>query len=197
MLFGIYIVNILLQKTCLFYFIIFCMKQIIVISGKQYSGKDTLAKILLEKLIDFKRIGIGDAIKIKYGQDKGLSFEEIETNKHLYRADLIELGNFGRSIDCDYWLKNLADMDKIIVPDVRVEHELNFFKSRGAFLVRVESSEANRANRGILTNANDATETALDNYECWNFVVNNNADYDSLILEANKVVDAFNKFIAY
>ena len=44
------------------------MKNIIVISGKQYSGKDTLAKILLEKLPDFKRIGIGDAIKIEYGK---------------------------------------------------------------------------------------------------------------------------------
>ena len=172
------------------------MKKIIIISGKQYSGKDTLAKILLKKMPDFKRIGIGDAIKLKYGQDKGLSFEEIETNKHLYRADLIELGNFGRSIDCDYWLKNLADMDKIIVPDVRVEHELNFFKSRGAYLVRVESNEQNRAKRGILTNADDVTETALDSYGCWNFVVDNNADYDSLVLEADRVVDAFNKFIA-
>ena len=41
------------------------MKHILVISGKQYSGKDTLAKILLEKLDGYKRIGLGDAIKIE------------------------------------------------------------------------------------------------------------------------------------
>ena len=38
------------------------MKKIIVISGKQYSGKDTLAKILLEKMSNFKDIAIPQAI---------------------------------------------------------------------------------------------------------------------------------------
>lgn len=171
------------------------MNKIIVISGKQYSGKDTLAKILLKKLSGFQRVGIGDAIKLQYGRDKGLTFDEIESNKHLYRSDLIELGNFGRSIDCDYWLKNLADMDSIIVPDVRVEHEVDFFKSRGAFLVRVNSSVENRAKRGVLTNADDYTETALDNYSGWNIVVDNDSDYDALVLLADKVVDSFNQFI--
>lgn len=171
------------------------MNKIIVISGKQYSGKDTFAKILLEKLDGFKRVGIGDAIKIQYGRDNGLSFDEIELNKHLYRADLIELGNYGRSIDGDYWLKNLADMDKIIVPDVRVEHELNFFKSRGAFLLRVESNLQNRSKRGILINADDDTETALDNYNDWNYVIENNSDLNSLIEKADTVIKLFYDFI--
>ena len=81
------------------------MKQIIVISGKQYSGKDTLAKILLEKLDGFRRIGIGDAIKIEYGKRNDLSFEQIEKDKYLYRKDLIELGNWGRAQDSDFGLK--------------------------------------------------------------------------------------------
>ena len=55
--------------------------KIIILSGKQYSGKDTAAKILLQNLTDFKRIGLGDAIKIEYGEQKGLTFEEIEKNK--------------------------------------------------------------------------------------------------------------------
>ena len=171
------------------------MNNIIVISGKQYSGKDTLAKILLEKMPNFKRVGIGDAIKIEYGKQKGLTFEEIEANKHLYRADLIELGNWGRAQSGDYWLNNLANMDNIIVPDVRVEHELEFFKSKGAFLIRVESSEENRAKRGVLINADDDTETALDNYKGWNIVVDNNSDYENLIKKANEVCDLYSKFI--
>ena len=48
------------------------MKKLIVISGKQYSGKDTVAKLLLAELKSFKRIGIGDAIKIMYGKQTGL-----------------------------------------------------------------------------------------------------------------------------
>ncbi|MBR1616902.1 hypothetical protein IJ670_02005, partial [bacterium] len=88
------------------------MKKIIVISGKQYSGKDTLCKILLEKMPTFKRIGIADAIKLKYASQKGLTFEEIEKNKHLYRKDLIELGNWGRNQDKDYWLLDIIKNDK-------------------------------------------------------------------------------------
>ena len=170
------------------------MKKIIVISGKQYSGKDTLAKILLEKMPNFKRIGIGDAIKIEYGKRNNLTFEEIESEKHLYRSDLIDLGNWGRAQDPDFWLKNLAGMDKIIVPDVRVEHELDFFKKMGAFLVRVESSIENRAKRGILTNANDSTETALDNYINWNMVIENNSDYQTLVDKSNEVIKSFLNF---
>ena len=57
------------------------MKKLIVISGKQYSGKDTVAKLLLAELKSFKRIGIGDAIKIMYGKQNGLTYEQIEADK--------------------------------------------------------------------------------------------------------------------
>ena len=172
------------------------MKQIIVISGKQYSGKDTLAKILLEKMENFRRIGIGDAIKIEYGRRKNLSFEEIEAQKHLYRADLIELGNWGRNQDSDYWLKNIADMDKIIVPDVRVTHEVDFFKNQGAFLIRVESSFENRSKRGVIVSGDDNTEVELDNYNNWNMIIENNSDYQHLIKKADEVCKVFFEFIS-
>ena len=58
-------------------------KKLIVFSGKQFSGKDTVAKILLERLTSFKRIGIGDAIKMMYSKKTGLSLEEIEQNKSV------------------------------------------------------------------------------------------------------------------
>lgn len=171
------------------------MNKIIVISGKQYSGKDTLAKILLQKMPDFKRIGIGDAIKIQFGKENNLTFEEIEAQKHLYREKLIELGNWGRAQDKNYWLNNLSNMDKIIVPDVRVEDEINFFKSKNAFLVRVNSSFENRAKRGVIVNNDDDTETALDNYQAWNIVVENNSTYEELQKQADVVISLFLKHI--
>lgn len=173
----------------------FYMKKIIVISGKQYCGKDTLARILLEKLKGYKRVGIGDAIKIEYAKRKNLTFDEIESSKHLYRADLIELGNRGRSIDPDFWLKNLANMDEIIVPDVRVRHEAEFFKAMGAFLIRVESDYDNRSKRGIITNADDDTEVALDDFGDWDVVVENNSDYGSLIQKADEVCLMYQRFL--
>lgn len=165
------------------------MKKMIVISGKQYCGKDTLAKILLEELGTFKRVGIGDAIKIKYGKEHNLTFEEIERNKHLYRADLIKLGNWGREQDPDYWLKSIIDLpENVIVPDVRVEHEIELFKKHGAFAVRVEASFENRSKRATITNADDPTETALDNYAAWDSVVDNNSDCEHLKKQAHELI---------
>ena len=172
----------------------FFMKKIIVISGKQYSGKDTLAKLLLDDLEGFVRVGIGDAIKIKYAQEKNITFEEVEKNKHLYRADLINLGNWGRAQDEDYWLKSLINMkENIIVPDIRVVHEIELFKSCGAFCVRVEASLENRAKRAIITNANDKTETALDDYNKWDFIIDNNSDYENLKRQEGELVATLRK----
>jgi len=171
------------------------MKRIIAISGKQYSGKDTFAKVLLKKLPDFKRTGLGDAIKIEYGKKHNLSFEDIEKNKHLYRNDLIALGNLGRARDKAYWLKNLAGMDKIIVPDIRMLFEAEYLKSQGAFLIRVDSTVENRSSRGVITNQFDNTETELDCFKGWNVVVNNDYDMDYLDTKADEAVELFSNFV--
>ena len=154
---------------------------IIIFSGKQYSGKDTVAKIMLNEMKDFKRCAMGDIIKLTYGKDKGLSYEEIEKNKSLYRQDLINLGNWGRAQDPDYWLKKILEQDgNIMVTDVRVPHEYEVFKSAGAISVRVEATRETRLKRGELIGETDITEIGLDNITDWDFVIDNNSDYDTL-----------------
>ncbi len=173
----------------------FNLKKIIIISGKQYSGKDTVAKILLERLSNFSRIGIGDAIKYEYAKKNGLTFDEIIENKHLYRTGLIELGNWGRSQNPDYWLNSLIEMENdIIVPDIRVEHEIDVFKRQGAFLLRVEASREARSKRGTITNENDPTETSLDNYNKWDYVLNNDSDYETLFKNTEPLIEAISTY---
>ncbi len=156
-------------------------EKIIVLSGKQYSGKDTAAKIILENLTNYKRIGLGDAIKIEYGEQKGLTFEEIENNKHLYRQDLINLGNKRRSEDSDYWIKKVIKMPgNIVVPDVRVKRELEYFKEANAFTIRVEATRETRSNRGKLVGETDITETDLDDIKDWDAVITNDTTYEDL-----------------
>ncbi len=170
-------------------------KKIIVISGKQYSGKDTVAKILLSHLPSFTRIGIGDAIKLEYGKAHDLTFDEIEKEKHLYRTGLIELGNWGRAKDPDYWLKKLIEFEgNIIVPDIRVEHEANMFKAHGAYLLRVDATYKARSSRGTITNANDNTEVALDNYSGWNYTIDNSKDYAALEIAAEPLIEDIKRY---
>lgn len=172
------------------------MKNIICFSGKQYSGKDTAAKLILDAFPNFIRIGIADAIKIEYGKRNNLTFDEIEANKGKYRTGLIELGNEGRSIHSDFWLNKIIEQDiNVIVPDVRLIHEAEVFKAVGAILIRVEASFETRNKRGIITNTNDLTEVELDNYKGFDYILNNDGDYEELKKNILPLVDFLKKKI--
>ena len=156
-------------------------KRIIFFSGKQYSGKDTAAKILMEAMPEFRRCAMGDIIKLSYGKKYGLTYEEIENNKSLYRQGLIELGNWGRSQHPDFWLHKILEQEgNIIVTDVRVPHEYEVFKNAGAIKIRVEATRDTRALRGKLIGEDDITEIGLDDINDWDYVVENNSDYENL-----------------
>ena len=169
--------------------------KIIIFSGKQYSGKDTAAKIMLDKLPDYKRCAMGDIIKITYGKQRNLTYEQIEANKAKYRAGLIELGNRGREQDQDYWLKKILEQDgNIIVTDVRVPHEYEIFKNAGAITIRIEADRELRQKRGgQLVGEDDITEIGLDNIKDWDFVIDNNDDYHTLVKNVEEIIEKINK----
>lgn len=164
--------------------------RIIIFSGKQYSGKDTVAKIMLAAMPDFRRCAMGDIIKLTYGKEHNLTYEEIEKNKPIYRQDLINLGNWGRSQDPDYWLKKIIEQDgNLMVTDVRVPHEYETFKNAGAIAIRVEASRETRMSRGELIGETDVTEVGLDDIKDWDYVIENNSDYESLKLKVEKLIE--------
>ncbi len=156
--------------------------KIIIFSGKQYSGKDTAAKILMDKMPSFKRCAMGDIIKYEYGKLHNVSYEEIESNKPKYRQGLIDLGNWGRSQDKDYWLKKILSQEgNIVVTDVRIKHEYELFKSAGAISIRIEAERDLRESRGgKLIGEDDVTEIDLDNIQDWDYIIDNNKDYETL-----------------
>ena len=155
--------------------------KIIIFSGKQYTGKDTAAKILLDSMPEFRRCAMGDIIKLTYGKEKGLTYDEIEKNKAKYRADLITLGNWGRSQSPDYWLQKIVEQEgNIVVTDVRIPHEYDVFKKAGAISIRIEATRDVRASRGQLIGEDDITEVGLDNITDWDYIIENNLSYEQL-----------------
>ena len=52
--------------------------KIIIFSGKQYSGKDTAAKIMLEQLTNHRRCAMGDIIKLEYGRKNNFAIYAIK-----------------------------------------------------------------------------------------------------------------------
>ena len=165
--------------------------RIIIFSGKQYSGKDTAAKILLEEMPEFRRCAMGDIIKIEYGKLHNLTYEEIENNKTSQRQGLIDLGNWGRSQSPDYWLEKIISQDgKIVVTDVRIKHEYEVFKGAGAISIRVEADRDIREKRGgKLIGEDDVTEVDLDDVRDWDYRLDNNGDYETLKQNVLKIVE--------
>ncbi len=167
---------------------------IIIFSGKQYSGKDTAAKILMELMPEFRRCAMGDIIKLEYGKINNISYEEIEANKPKYRQGLIDLGNWGRKQSPDYWLeKIIAQEGNIVVTDVRIKHEYEVFKKAGAIAIRVEAERDIREKRGgKLIGENDVTEIDLDNIQDWDYIIDNNKDYETLRKNMLEIVQKIN-----
>ncbi len=168
--------------------------KIIIFSGKQYSGKDTAAKILMEEMPSFKRCAMGDIIKIEYGKIHNLTYEEIEKNKAQYRQGLIDLGNWGRAQSPDFWIEKIISQEgNIVVTDVRIKHEYEVFKQAGAISIRVEANrEIREARGGKLVGEDDITEVDLDNIQDWDFLIDNNKDYETLKKNVLEIVHKLN-----
>lgn len=163
--------------------------KIVVVSGKQFSGKDTMAKILVEMLPGFRFAPLAGAIKEQFAKEKNITLEEIEKNKPVYRPELIALGDAGRKQDPDYWIKKVIETDdNIIVPDARLQHEIKIFEKYGAIKIRVEADMEQRAKRGQLVKEDDPTETDLDYYDNWDYVLTNNGTYEELKQKVEELV---------
>ena len=145
---------------------------------------------MLEQLTNYRRCAMGDIIKLTYGKEKGLTYEEIEANKAQYRADLIALGNWGRAQDPDYWLKKILEQNgNIIVTDVRVPHEYEIFKNAGAIAIRVEANRETRLSRGNLIGEDDITEVGLDDIKNWDYIIENNSTYENLHKQVVQIIE--------
>ena len=111
-----------------------------------------------------------------------IDLDEMQTFFHSQRQDLIDLGDWGRAQDPDYWLNSIVAYEgNTIVTDIRVKHELDLFRSHGAFAIRVEATEEARSKRGVLASKDDVTETQLDSVTDWDYVVENNEGYEELL----------------
>jgi phosphomevalonate kinase len=161
---------------------------IIGIAGKQFAGKDEITRYLLNQLAGFQQSPIAGAIKHVYAQQHGLTLTELEANKAHHRPGLIELGNWGRQQDINYWLHQALErypqvnsgIKGLIISDVRLPHEAETIRQQGGVLIRVEANRTIRQQRGTLMSENDPTETALDDYPHWHTTITNNHGLDEL-----------------
>jgi phosphomevalonate kinase len=152
---------------------------IIAIAGKQRSGKDALASLILQAFPQLEARSFAAAIKQALAQELGIKVQAIEENKARYRPMLIALGQQKRKQHQDYWIHATfapplaAGKQGCIITDLRLNRELEAVQYYQALLMRVEASPQHRSQRGALVAQNDPTETELDTFTDWHLTIRN------------------------
>lgn len=164
------------------------MRNVILISGKQGSGKSTLTENLIVKLEDY-----GESVT--YLKNAGIIYEMHDAinnvaSKYGIRTETKDrvllqwLGTeWGREIRGDnVWVDAVSNKIQqttvggfVIIDDVRFPNELSVGNNVNRFSIRLEASEEARRNRCPAwgNNTNHPSETALDNHlGSFNLVVN-------------------------
>lgn len=140
------------------------MTKLYGITGKMRSGKDTfyaLASAAMPSL----RFAFGDSLKAECASACGITVDEINENKPLYRTLLQWWGTeFRRGQDTEYWIKKMAKKlskagdGAIFITDVRFKNEADFIKQFGGKIIRVVRPN----NAAPNANAGHASETEMD-----------------------------------
>lgn len=144
--------------------------QIIGLSGRKKSGKDTVCSIIQEIWgPKAKRFAFADALKYELSHATGVPISQIEQDKDRFRLGLQWWGTeFRRSQDEKYWVSKLehaiinAGMDGgcdiAIITDCRFRNEADSVKRMGGIVCRIDRPSC-------CFNDAHASETSMDGYD--------------------------------
>lgn len=170
--------------------------RIILIGGKARSGKDTLADFLIEELEKKERkvckVQVGQYIK--YYAMKYFGWDGKEETKP--RDLLLKIGTeiIRDKIDPDFHINRLIEdikvlsyfYDTFVVSDIRFPVEIEKPKMEFDNVITIktirESDELNEKQKSHVT------ETGLDNYNSFDYIVDNSGSLEELKEQAIKIV---------
>lgn len=168
------------------------MEKLYAIAGKARSGKDSVA-LIMEKYYQDKKILIYPCtLYLKKLVSKIYDWDGHEDTKP--RELLQRLGGEVKEIYPDYFIKRMEEdirflddyCDIMIITGVRLVKELDFLKDQGAILIKVERGSGNNL---TLDEQKDITETDVDNYSDYDFIIENNDDLNKLEEKVIKILE--------
>ena len=155
-------------------------------SGKARSGKDTAAEVILEKY---------DGVPLAFANDiKTIAYDHYDWNgkkDELGRKLLQDIGTTGRNYNRDIWADKVvtkiqwwawqsSDNQLAVVTDTRYPNEIQRIKHEFSDVVTI------RITRDSVEKLKHPSETALDQWTDWDYVVENNGtkeEFQKRILE--------------
>lgn len=171
---------------------------IFIIAGKANSGKDTTADIIrsLALLKNLKSINLqfSSYIKMYAKVISGWDGEELSKPRSL----LQELGTevIRNNIDNDFFIKRIIGdievysyyTDVITISDARMPEELDLIAKAFDNVYKIKIKRPNFNNHLTSTEKVHRTETALDNYNDFDYIIDNDESIEILSEKINNIV---------
>lgn len=167
--------------------------KVFLISGKSGSGKNEVANIIKKNLENSVITGFSKYIKLF-----ALEFTDWDGRDITKpRAFLQKMGDTLRSIDENFLINRIIEdfkvyetkFDNVIISDVRLPHELEYIKNNSNYeviTIRVNSTKSMRDLKEF--EKNHHTELELDDYQKFDFIINNNFD-ENLEKDVIKIIE--------
>jgi len=172
------------------------MGLILGFSGHKQTGKDTICKFICDECSWITHKSFGENLKIvaaalldcDYRDFESEQFKNSESfikksgGEYYTNREILQLlgTDVCRMISPTIWIDTLFhdfDSDYWVISDVRFPNEAQAIKDRGGKLIRVERNTK-------LTDIH-LSETALDDFKDWDFVIDNNGTLDELKVNAD------------
>ncbi len=168
--------------------------RIFLIAGKAGSGKNEVARLIKEKRSKTVITGLSKYIKL-FALEL-TDWDGVDDNKP--RTFLQEMGDYLRAVDIDFLTKRMKEdilvyeklgYQNVIISDVRLLHEIEYFKKiKNIEVITIEVRAKEQTRQLSNKEMNHQTEIELDNYDSFDYVIENNLD-DKLNDEVDKILE--------
>ena len=174
--------------------------KIFILSGKARSGKDEVADIICNLYKDKKVKKLSYAYYLKQYVKNISNWDGSEDNKPRDLLQSVGIDLIKNKIDNKLLIRRLIEdievysyfYDIIVITDARLIDEVEDIKNKYS---DAKSIRINRNKDNNLTHSQKehVTETNLDNYNNFDYVIENNNDYSNLEKEVNKILEDVNE----
>ena len=172
------------------------MGKIYVIAGKARHGKDTTAIAIRKAYKDKKVINLAYANYIKEFAKKISNWDGKEETKPRELLQTLGTDIVRDKIDKDFFVKRLCDdirvysyyFDIITISDARFPNEIDIPKNLFDNVISIKVVRNHFESPLTLKQQNHATETALDNYNDFDFVLMNDGTIEDLEVKVEQLV---------